>query len=141
MNSKMKAFLTILIFTGMGLIFINAGTTDRVLSPPEKHYSAGIDSTKGIDPETGLVNGPGIDMVKAQCTACHSSKLITQFRANREGWTEKIRWMQKKQKLWDLGETEPIILDYLTRYYGPGVNLQNARRTPLKDIKWYKLEK
>lgn len=98
-----------------------------------------VDSAKGIDPETGLIIAKELDMVKAQCTGCHSSKMITQFRATREGWLERIRWMQKTQKLWDLGEAEPIVLDYLAKYYGPSKQYQ--RRAPLKDIQWYKLDK
>lgn len=96
-----------------------------------------IDSTKGLDPETGLVIAKELDMVKAQCTGCHSSKMILQFRASREGWLERIRWMQRTQKLWDLGEAEPIVLDYLSKYYGPIKHSQ--RRQPLSKIDWYKL--
>ncbi|MDI9873973.1 hypothetical protein [Flectobacillus rivi] len=106
---------------------------------PQKYSSKAIyvDSTKGLDPETGLVIAKELDMVKAQCTSCHSSKMILQFRASREGWLERIRWMQRTQKLWDLGEAEPIVLDYLSKYYGPVKHAQ--RRQPLSNIQWYKL--
>jgi hypothetical protein len=30
-----------------------------------------------------------------------------------------IRWMQKTQKLWDLGDDEKIVLDYLENNYKP----------------------
>lgn len=95
------------------------------------------DSTPTLDSATGLKIAPGFDMVRAQCTACHSSRLILQYRATREGWKERIRWMQQKQNLWDLGENEPIILDYLSKNYGP--EKKEVRREPLQPIEWYKL--
>ncbi len=94
---------------------------------------------KGIDPATGFVIADGIELMRAHCTGCHSSKLVTQYRASREGWLEKIRWMQRTQNLWDLGEAEPKILDYLAKHYAPAD--QYERRQPLKDVEWYKLEK
>lgn len=80
------------------------------------------------DPETGLAKEPGIDAVKANCTACHSAMLITQSRATREGWLAMIRWMQETQRLWPLGEQEDAILDYLAKNYGPSFR---GRRPPL----------
>lgn len=90
------------------------------------------------DTETGLIVDKNLYMVKAQCISCHSSKLIVANRFTRDGWKQKIRWMQANHNLWDLGETEKQVLDYLEKYYAPGVAV--ARRAPLKDIKWYKLE-
>ena len=96
------------------------------------------DSTIVLDKATGLVVSQGLDLVTAHCTGCHSSKLITQFHTDRKGWLEKIRWMQQKQKLWDLGEAEPKILDYLAKNY-PATEKVN-RRAALKNIDWYKLK-
>ncbi|MCE6992305.1 hypothetical protein [Dyadobacter sp. CY323] len=90
------------------------------------------------DAETGLIADPNFYMVKAQCTSCHSSKLIIQNRFTRDGWKQKIRWMQAKHNLWDLGETEKQVLDYLEKNYSPTASV--ARRTPLKNIQWYKLD-
>ena len=90
------------------------------------------------DKETGLVSDGHLDLVKAQCTGCHSSKLIVQNRFTRDGWKQKIRWMQANHNLWDLGETEKPVLDYLEKNYGPQV--ASSRREPIKNIKWYKLE-
>ena len=96
------------------------------------------DSTIRLDKATGLIVDKGLDVVTANCTGCHSSKLITQFHTDRAGWLEKIRWMQQKQKLWALGEAEPVILDYLAKNYPAteGVN----RRAALKDVEWYKMK-
>ncbi|MGM9508902.1 hypothetical protein ACS5NO_14290 [Larkinella sp. GY13] len=91
------------------------------------------------DPATGLVVDERLTLVVAQCTACHSSKLILQNRFTRDGWKEKIRWMQRTQKLWDLGETEPVVLDYLVKYYGPEQKAFDGRRKPIPAVQWYKL--
>ncbi len=95
-----------------------------------------IDSLK--TDSTGLINDKGVELVTAHCTGCHSSKLITNFHSDRKGWLEKIRWMQKTQKLWQLGEAEPAILDYLAKNYPPQQKF--ARREPLKNINWYELK-
>ncbi|MBC3786250.1 hypothetical protein [Spirosoma utsteinense] len=95
----------------------------------------------GKDPETGLALDDQFMLVKGQCTACHSSKLILQSHFSREKWVERIRWMQQTQKLWDLGESEPAILTYLTKHYGPLERTFDGRREPLKAVKWYKLSK
>ena len=106
---------------------------------PARSLVAPIDSLK-TDPETGLAVDPQLMLVKGQCTACHSSKLILQSHFSREKWIERIRWMQRTQKLWDLGESEPAIVAYLTTYYGPAERSSDGRREPLKNIHWYKLE-
>lgn len=71
-----------------------------------------------IDPESGLAIAPGFPIVKAYCTACHSAKLVSQAGKTRAGWIESIRWMQRTQGLFDLGEAEGEILDYLAGQYG-----------------------
>jgi hypothetical protein len=99
--------------------------------------TAFTDSTIKYDETTGLVVSEHLNLVIANCTGCHSSKLITQFHTDRQGWLEKIRWMQQKQKLWDLGEAEPKILDYLSKNYAPVEKVN--RRANLRKIDWYKL--
>ena len=90
----------------------------------------------GRDVETGFIAQGNYALVKATCTACHSSKLVTQNRATREGWLEMIRWMQRTQKLWDLGDNEAKILDYLAKHYGPE---EQGRRAPAEVEAWYQL--
>ncbi|GAB3883927.1 hypothetical protein GCM10028825_08980 [Spirosoma agri] len=99
----------------------------------------GIDSVK-TDPETGLAVDEQLTLVKGQCTACHSSKLILQSHFSRDKWIERIRWMQRTQKLWDLGESEPPILAYLVKHYGPIERPFDGRREPLKNVKWHTVE-
>lgn len=93
----------------------------------------------GIDPATGLVAKGDYMMVRAHCTVCHSSKLVLQNRATRDGWERMIRWMQETQKLWDLGENEDRVLDYLATYYAP---VEQGRRPPLEiaESDWYEIE-
>ena len=45
--------------------------------------------------------------------------------------------MQETQKLWDLGENEDIILDYLAEHYAPE---DIGRRKNLENIEWYELD-
>jgi hypothetical protein len=101
-------------------------------------YSS-VDSVK-IDSASGLIVGEHLDIVIAQCaTVCHSSQTIRVNRFTREGWKGKIRWMQANHNLWELGETEKMILDYLEMHYAPGEI--RSRRKPLKDFQWYRLKK
>ncbi len=112
-------------------IAVAADTVQTSTAPAE---DAVVD---GIHVATGLVYAENFELVRAQCTACHSSKMITQFSATREGWESTIRWMQRTQKLWDLGENEGKILDYLALHYAPE---DTGRRPNLDSIQWYVLE-
>lgn len=91
----------------------------------------------GIHLATGLIDDTGIELIKQNCLACHSSKLVTQNRMNRQGWKETIVWMQETQKLWDLGESESKILDYLAKNYAPK---KAGRRKNLVINEWYKID-
>ena len=86
---------------------------------------------------TGLVADEGLNLVIGHCTGCHSAKLVTQNRFNKEGWVRVIRWMQETQNLWDLGESEEAIVNYLSKHYAPEFA---GRRRPLNAIEWYELE-
>lgn len=88
----------------------------------------------GIEVESGLKFDEGYEIVRDQCSKCHSLELVTQNRASRSGWEENIRWMQETQGLWDLGELEGPILDYLAKNYGPK---KSSRRPNLENIEWY----
>lgn len=91
----------------------------------------------GIHVRTGLIDDEGLMTVVNNCTNCHSSKLVTQNRMNKERWAEKINWMQTTQGLWDLGKNETVIIDYLVKNYPP---LVKGRRQTLTNIDWYILE-
>lgn len=91
----------------------------------------------GIHMPTGLIADDGYLLVRNNCGSCHSFELIRNKRATREGWLSTIRWMQRTQNLWDLGDNEKPILDYLAKNYAPE---DTGRRKQLTGIEWYKLE-
>jgi hypothetical protein len=77
----------------------------------------------------GLIEAPGWQTVAAHCTVCHSLRLVTAQRADREGWAAILRWMQETQNLWSFDPaTEKEILDYLALNYAPS---GPQRRRPL----------
>ncbi|MBO9616607.1 MAG: hypothetical protein J7619_28230 [Dyadobacter sp.] len=123
------------------IAMLGAGIVFQTLPEMPAKYTntdtALADTTKK-DPETGLIVDENLYMVKAQCTNCHSTKLIIANRFTRDGWKQKIRWMQANHNLWELGDAEKPVLDYLEKNYSPTASV--ARRAPLKDIKWYKLD-
>ena len=96
----------------------------------------------GVHVPTGLIADEGLKLVIANCTACHSAKLVTQNHADRAGWEKMIRWMQSTQNLWDLGQQEDVILDYLSKNYAPDQSSKSntGRRAPLMNIEWYELK-
>jgi len=100
----------------------------------EGEYNKVVD---GIHVRTGLVAADGFMTVVNNCTNCHSAKLIVQNRMNEERWKATIKWMQQTQNLWDLGENEQIIVDYLVTNYPPQ---QKGRRQNLENIEWYALK-
>ena len=95
-----------------------------------------IEQVKGVD-DSGFIEGNHKMLVVANCTGCHSSKLVIQNRASREGWKNMIRWMQQTQNLWDLGGNEEKILDYLSTHYAPE---EQGRRANLEVEQWYELK-
>lgn len=136
--------VTLIVVLGLGLILSSFRQGTSVESKAQVKtfaYTANAtvrtDTTK-MDPETGLIVDENLYMVKAQCTGCHSTKLISANHFTRDGWKQKIRWMQANHNLWELGETEKQVLDYLEKNYAPVQVV--SRRAPLKDIKWYDLK-
>tara|TARA_B110000046_G_scaffold112201_1_gene119353 strand:- start:49158 stop:49334 length:177 start_codon:yes stop_codon:yes gene_type:complete len=56
---------------------------------------------------------------------------------NSESWDTTIKWMQETQNLWDLGEIQEIIVNYLPANYPIE---DKGRRKNLSDIDWHELE-
>lgn len=142
---RKKKYLLVLAFTiaaALVLLYfgLNSGDNGNSTEPvPDEMVQVGPNEEiqGGVHVATGLVADEGLNQVIANCTGCHSSQLIIQNRASREGWIEVIRWMQRTQNLWDLGENEEIIVSYLSRNYAP---VWKGRRAPLTDIEWYELK-
>lgn len=91
----------------------------------------------GIHLRTGLLDADGLMTVVNNCTNCHSAKLVTQNRMSAESWNTTIKWMQETQNLWDLGDNQEIIVNYLVNNYPPE---KKGRRTTLTNIDWYVLQ-
>lgn len=91
-----------------------------------------------IDPKSGLrIDAEGTwTLIKAYCNACHSERLLTQQQLDRENWAKAIKRMQTQENLWDLGDNESKVLDYLSTYYGTSSKpkTQKVRRAQLKQV-------
>ena len=83
-----------------------------------------IESVFGFE----LVDDQHVHLVSGHCGACHSLAIVAQNRMSKDDWLKTIRWMQETQGLWPLGDHEPLILDYLSKHYGP---IAVGRRAPL----------
>jgi hypothetical protein len=87
------------------------------------------ESERQVDETTGLVIAPGWELVRIHCGGCHSHKVVTNQRADRQSWLDIIRWMQATQNLWQFDRaTEHGMLDYLAANYPPQAN---RRRAPI----------
>jgi hypothetical protein len=90
-------------------------------------FCHGVASAEDIDkdPFTGLAMVGDWELVRNNCIACHSARLVTQQRGDKNQWLAVIRWMQKKQNLWEFDpDTETKIIAYLAENYPP----QEAQR-------------
>ncbi|WP_116106427.1 hypothetical protein [Lewinella sp. IMCC34191] len=130
-------FRAVLILISGLVIALTIGNCTADESEPRPTDAKPSRIVDGLDMDTGLVAEGEYLLVKGNCIACHSAKLVTQNRATREGWSQMLDWMQEKQGLWDLGPHREPILDYLATYYAPE---ESGRRPPLQDIEWYRLE-
>ena len=91
----------------------------------------------GIHLSTGFIDDVGLMTVVNNCTNCHSSKLVIQNRMNADRWNATIKWMQETQNLWQLGDNQKTIVDYLVKNYPP---IDTGRREGLTNIAWYELK-
>ncbi|MDJ0700285.1 MAG: hypothetical protein QNJ07_10540 [Woeseiaceae bacterium] len=84
-----------------------------------------------IDPFTGFKMTGDWELVRNNCIACHSAKLVTQQRGTAEQWLSMIRWMQEKQNLWQFDpDTEKRIIAYLAENYPPAADQRRAGLAP-----------
>ncbi|MFT4525997.1 MAG: hypothetical protein ACI85F_002158 [Bacteroidia bacterium] len=141
---QMRLFVWALVVMLSGVVFL---IFSRTMHPEWSQPKVEVAEVKpseelpefenGIHLATGFAEGENLQLVIGNCTSCHSAKMVTQNRASREGWKSMIVWMQETQGLWNLGDNEPLILDYLAKHYAPK---KQGRRAPLTDIAWYDLE-
>ncbi len=84
-----------------------------------------------VDKSTGLIKDDNWQLISQNCAACHSLKLVTANRFDRETWLETIRWMQKTQKLWEFKPAvEDKILTYLATNYAPSARVRRPALAP-----------
>ncbi|MCZ6673450.1 MAG: hypothetical protein O7C75_10995 [Verrucomicrobia bacterium] len=84
------------------------------------------------DPVTGLIKAKNWELVRTHCMVCHSTKGFTQIRLDRKNWQKIIQTMQAQHGLWQLGEAEVKVLDYLEGNYGLPKEAYNPKiRRPL----------
>ena len=141
-----KVFLLFFMFVGVTTVLLVYLIFDPSLSAFESKSDETYEPIEvvdvgpiedGIHLQTGLIDAEGLPAVISNCTSCHSAKLITQNRMDRQRWAATIDWMQETQNLWDLGDNEAIIIDYLVTNYPV---LKKGRRQNLTAIEWYELE-
>lgn len=136
MHTRSNIYLSLCIFA-FAIFLSYCQSPENSADQKVSTDSLALNMSDSLDEVTGLVIDDALPVVKGNCTGCHSAKLITQNRATREGWKSMIVWMQETQKLWDLGENEDQILDYLAEHYAP---VREGRRKSLQNIEWYDLE-
>jgi hypothetical protein len=101
----------------------------RILATLTLLAAGALAAAADTDDATGLAIAPGWELVRAHCGGCHSHKLVTAQRADRQTWLDIIRWMQASQNLWQFEpEVENTILDYLAASYPPQ---PDRRRAPI----------
>ncbi len=84
-----------------------------------------------FDALTGFRMTGDWELVRANCIACHSAKLVTQQRGTAAQWLSMIRWMQEKQNLWQFeADVEARIVAYLADNYPPAENQRRAAIPP-----------
>ena len=84
-----------------------------------------------IDAFTGFPMTGDWELVRANCIACHSPKLVTQQRGTAEQWLSMIRWMQEKQNLWAFEpDVERRIVAYLAEQFPPSADRRRAAIPP-----------
>ena len=130
----LKFTWTVLIWLG-AIIISCQNQTDKTVDLEKE--SGSISTQLQLDPLTGLVVDENLHLIKANCLACHSSQMIIQNRLTKQDWLKSIRWMQETQNLWDLGQNETPILEYLAKNYAPEARF---RRKPLGEVDWYMLD-
>ncbi|WP_190811322.1 monoheme cytochrome C [Flagellimonas sp. S3867] len=134
----MAAILVYLMVDPTLSAFNPAAPTEEYVTVPLIDSDEDFDKIEnGIHVRTGLVEAEGLMEVVNNCTNCHSAKLVTQNRMDKERWIATIRWMQETQNLWDLGNNEDIIINYLVINYPAK---KKGRRGILTNIEWYELQ-
>ena len=110
---------------------LSACSGEDAMPEPAAAPEPAASSEPAIDPATGFRMTGDWEIVRANCTACHSAKLITQQRGTAQQWLTMIRWMQQKQNLWQFDPaTEDRIITWLADNYPPSDAQRRAALPP-----------
>lgn len=113
------------------LLLQAACSKEQPVDEPAHTPQAVVATEPEIDPATGFKMTGDWELVRGNCVACHSAKLITQQRGTSQQWLTMIRWMQKKQNLWQFDPgTESRIIAYLAENYPPDAARRRAAIPP-----------
>ncbi len=113
------------------VLLVAACSRDEASPEPATPAQPVVTAEPDIDPVTGFKMTGDWEIVRANCVACHSAKLITQQRGTAQQWLTMIRWMQKKQNLWQFDPaTEEKIIAYLAENYPPSDAQRRAALPP-----------
>ncbi len=141
-NSRLIIFLCL----GIGLILFSTlwrneplGKTNEINYNGVKSSDNNSSSADSLHVVGGFIAEGDYLLAIKHCTSCHAAELVVQNRASREGWEQLIRWMQRTQKLWDLGEDEDAVLNYLATYYAPK-DIGRRANVQLSSSDWYYIE-
>ena len=114
-------------------VFLLAGCAqeDEPAQAPAQAAATTIEGEPEPDPVSGLKMTGDWQIVRANCTVCHSGKLVTNQRGTSDQWLTMIRWMQAKQNLWQFDPvTEGKIITYLAENYPPAAAQRRAALAP-----------
>ena len=115
----------------LGVLLLSACAEKEPADEPVTEPEPAIAEEIKIDPVTGFKMTGDWELVRGNCTACHSAKLVTQQRGTADQWLAMIRWMQKKQNLWQFDPvTEERIVAYLAENYPPDAARRRAAIPP-----------
>jgi len=115
----------------ISLLFQAACSKQQPVEEPVLAPQVAVATEPEIDPLTGFKMTGDWELVRGNCTACHSARLITQQRGTSQQWLAMIRWMQKKQNLWQFDPgTEDRIIAYLAENYPPDAARRRAAIPP-----------
>jgi len=115
----------------LSLALLAACSKEQAADEPVSAPAPVVAAEPEIDPMTGFKMRGDWELVRGNCTACHSAKLITQQRGTPKQWLTMIRWMQEKQNLWQFDPgTESRIIAYLAENYPPDAARRRAAIPP-----------
>ncbi len=139
-RNKKRLFFVVLVILLLVFLYFKSNPNITIGKDIDKVVDKPISTNEivdGIHVRTGLKDGEGLMTVVANCTACHSAQLVIQNRMNKERWNATIRWMQETQNLWELGDNQAVIVNYLLTNYPV---IDKGRREKLENIEWYALD-